>query len=267
MLTACAPTNAQLPDGVQISVFQNRSDYASRTLVIGVVNTTDAPLHLDRAEFSSPRFSDASVWERGTTLRPGAQVDLRVPLAETVCGVESAPTVTLGFTIDGVAGSATVVPVDDRGRLDEINREECLDDAVADAARLRIAESVTWRPGAHEPATVELDVAPENGSTASLLIVSVAQTVLLALVDGSGERVDSLPVGVEVTADGASATSVLLSFVPSRCDPHAVAEDKLGTLFPLEVRIDGGEPGTIYVAASDDTKVQIYDYIADYCGY
>ena len=240
-----------LPDGVEVSVFQNRSDYSTRTLVIGVANGSPEPLELERVEFSSPRFDDTAVWDRGTTVRAGGQVDLRVPLPVSVCGVSGAPSIRVSFTTStGMDGAATITPVDSRDRLDQISREECLIEDVARLASITISRDVDWTPGAHAPATVRLEV-ERTDAAGDLSIDAVHQTVLLSLVDGA-------PV--------AHVDTTTLSFVPSRCDPHAVAEDKLGTVFPVDVTVDGTS-GTISVAASDETRVEIYDFIADYCGY
>lgn len=249
-LAGCTQPSDSLPEGVEISVFQNRSDYSTRTLVIGVANGSAGPLELERVEFSSPRFDATAVWDRGTTVRAGGQVDLRVPLPVSVCGVSGAPSIRVIFTTtSGMDGAATVIPVDSRDRLDEISREECLVDDVARLAAITVAKKVEWAAGAHAPAVVRLDVEP-TGAAGDLSIDAVHQTVLLSLVDGnpSGPNPDELRI------------------VPARCDPHAVAEDKLGTVFAVDVTVDGTS-GTISVAADDDTRVEIYDYIADYCGY
>jgi len=258
-LAGCTSSPVSLPDGVELSVFQNRSDYATRTLVIGVANGSPEPITVTRVEFSSPRFDGTAVWDRGTDLRAGGQVDLRVPLPVSVCGVAGAPSIRIIFTTaSGLDGAATVTPDDPRDRLDEISREECLVEEVARLATITVGDDVDWAAGAHAPASVSIDVAP-TGAAGELTVTAVRQTVLLALVDDNNARVPSLPHAGTVR------------FVPSRCDPHAVAEDKLGTVFPVEVSVDGTagtiSVGTISVAASDDTRVEIYDYIADFCGY
>jgi len=244
-LAGCSTPLDTLPEGVEILVFQNRSDYSTRTLVIGVVNGSTEPLELDRVEFSSPRFDDTAVWDRGTTVRAGGQVDLRVPLPVSVCGVSGAPSIRVMFTTaSGMDGAATVTPVDSRDRLDEISREECLVKDVARLASITISRDVDWAAGAHAPATVRLEV-ERTDAAGDLTIDAVHQTVLLSLVDANPDAP---------------------KFVPARCDPHAVAEDKLGTVFAVDVTVDGTS-GTISVAADDETRVEIYDYIADYCGY
>ena len=265
-LAGCSPAAPELPDGVEATVFQNRSDYSTRTLVIGIINRSDAALTLTDATYASPSFTEVMRWERGTTLRAGAQVDLRVPLATVDCSATSADgTVSLGFlNADGTPGTALLKAVDTRARIPEIVRSECLGEIVAEVAGVSVAPGIDWTPGATAPATIRIDVQPVPGATGTLTIGDVHQTVLLALVDGTGARVESVPFDLAMRG-GDAATSIHLSFEPSRCDPHAVAEDKRGTFFPLDVSVDDAEPGLLYVAADDDTRGEIYEYIADYC--
>lgn len=267
-LAGCAPAAPELPDGVEATVFQNRSDYSTRTLVIGIVNRSDAAITLTDATYSSPAFTESMRWDRGTTLRAGSQVDLRVPLATVDCtGSDTAGTVTLGFVdAAGAPGVATLPAVDTRARIFEIVAEDCIGASTAAVAAVTIAPGLDWTPGAAAPATVQLDVQPLDGATGPLTLERAHQTVLLALVDDTGARVESVPIDSTVRG-GDAATSIRLSFEPSRCDPHAVAEDKRGTFLPLDVMVTDGAQGTIYVAADDDTRAEIYAYIADFCGF
>jgi hypothetical protein len=54
--------------------------------------------------------------------------------------------------------------------------------------------------------------------------------------------------------------------VPLRCDPHAVQEDKRGTIFTLEVELDG-VPGEIELAASEDMRGSILTWVSNWCGF
>jgi hypothetical protein len=51
---------------------------------------------------------------------------------------------------------------------------------------------------------------------------------------------------------------------PARCDPHAVAEDKVGTLIPLALDVAGQE-GVVKVAASPALRGQLYDAVIRIC--
>ena len=53
---------------------------------------------------------------------------------------------------------------------------------------------------------------------------------------------------------------------PARCDLHAVAEDKVGTLLPL--RVSGrGQEGLLKIPAGTALRGQIYDFITAACAH
>ena len=54
--------------------------------------------------------------------------------------------------------------------------------------------------------------------------------------------------------------------VPLRCDPHAVMEDKRGTVFDVRVEVDGAS-GVIEVAAPEAMRGEILRWVADWCGF
>lgn len=59
---------------------------------------------------------------------------------------------------------------------------------------------------------------------------------------------------------------LVLDLVPARCDPHALAEDKVGTLFPVHVRADGLGPDASYDLPLDDgTRAELRGFWSTYC--
>jgi len=110
-------------------------------------------------------------------------------------------------------------------------------------------------------------VAVGTGSVgADAVIQSIGGTVLLSVVDGDGQRGSSIPMGARVSPG--ERTVVPVTVAPARCDPHAIAEDKQGTRFPVTVRLDGGAgPAiTVIVAADDAVRAGLYDAIRRACG-
>lgn len=265
-LSACAgPAVAVLPEGVAVAVFQNRLDYAIRQLEIKVSNGTDATITVTRAALESTRFAAPAVWDRPQDIPAGAARDLKVLLADPVCGhAEPDNTVVLDFTLaDGTTGTANLEPADETGRIEAVNAEDCLGVSVAERATITGPQVAQWTPGAHEPAIVDISVVP-TGAAGTLTIHQGKGTVLLALVDEAGAPITVLPVDLVLDA-GAAASVIRLRIVPNRCDPHAVAEDKRGTFFPLDVETDDGRSGTIYVPMSDEVRASLYAFFGDYC--
>lgn len=261
----CAPVQVAEADAVTVDVIQGRTDRDSRTIVLDVTNTSTAPIELVTAQLDTAQFSEPAVWSRGTALAPGRTVSLRAPLADPVCPVlaDAAPLVSVTYLdADGGSHTATVDPTQSTGVLAIIARDDCIGVLAAQRAEIRVADSVAWTPGAHQPAVLTIDATPTGSG--SLEIVEARSTILLQLVDDAGARVGALPV--EQTLDAASGPEqIALHLVPSRCDPHAIAEDKRGTIMILAVRLDDGTEGVIYVRSGDDVKATLFEFVTDYC--
>ena len=110
--------------------------------------------------------------------------------------------------------------------------------------------------------TVALRLTSTGAGT--LEVLSVESTVLLALVDAAGERTTSVPIDVVVAPDG-DAQAIAFTVRPTRCDAHAIAEDKQGTIFVFQVVLDG-EPRTLQLPSDDATRADLLDYVAASCG-
>ena len=266
-LAGCASAPAELPSGVHVSVFQNRLDYASRQLEIKVINDSQSPVTINAARYESNRFATAALWNRPQTVPASGARDLRVQLNDPVCDErEPNDLVILDFTLaDGTVGSSAVVPLDEIGRLDAITAEDCLGVAVSERAAISGPDRLVWQPGQRAPALLALTVVPESGP-GSLTVHSARGTVLLALADKQGRPVDQLTIDLTVDSES-SPVIVELFVVPTRCDVHAIAEDKRGTFFPLDVSTTTGPAGRIFIAMSDDVRAELYEFYADYCDF
>ena len=268
-IAGCAtPAATELPDDISVSVYQSRSDASAGLIDVRIVNGSSDPLVLTEATLETTQYAEPTTWSRGTTLRAGATVDLRLELPAPVCPTpaDAEPLVTLAFeTPEGREGTARVVADDPIGTLAKLSEQDCILFEVGRLALIEPASTLEWTPGDGEPALLDITVTP-TGSAGTLEITRANQTVLLALADEAGGVVASVPLDIQVSAD--SAPVVLpLRFVPNRCDPHAVAEDKRGTFFPLEVLTSGGASGVLYVPVSDEVRGQIYEFVGDYCGF
>lgn len=266
-LSGCAgPGDAPpLPEGITAEFVQLRSDVADRQAQVRVHNATDAPIEIDDVTVSDPRFAEIATRAnpgRVSTVGPGATVDLRIQLPAVQCDVaEGSATVQLGIPSLGEAVEGPLPdPLDVIGPLHE---RECRAEGVADAATLALSSFEPSSPG--EPAMLTLSIVPTG--RASMEIVGIQTTNLLTFDAGPGATADTYPIGVVVEAGiGAEPVSLELPLVPLRCDPHAVQEDKRGTIFTLEVDVPG-DSGTIELAASEDMRGRILGWVADWCGF
>jgi hypothetical protein len=266
-LAGCASdASGDVPAGIDVSVHQNRPDTEDRRLQVRITNGSDAPFTVTALTFSSPSFADPAPYEKApSTVSAGGVLDLPVSLTEPVCDESNAtPVVRLEYDHDGHSGEASVTPADPLNQLDGISQRDCLErdmDAVAtisepDAIR---TEAVDGRLVAF----VDLAVQP-TGASGSFTVNAVDDTVLFGLFDPTRPTpLDSLPLNLRVDGRDEPAT-LTIPLVPARCDAHAVAEDKRGTLLPLRVQV-GDSSGIRYFALSDDRKGELYAYLGQAC--
>ena len=65
---------------------------------------------------------------------------------------------------------------------------------------------------------------------------------------------------------GTTSTQVL-EITPSRCDAHALAEDKVGTLFPVHLVAPGlPEDASFHLPISDRVRGDLRSFFAPHCG-
>ncbi|MCR2783315.1 hypothetical protein [Microbacterium sp. zg.B96] len=260
-LAGCAPDPAPtLPEGVRVTLQQLRSDVADRTAQVRVANGSDTELLITRLELHDDWFDGPAVRDRDSTITPGRTVDLRIDLPPSACEGEpdaDARESVLVFTMRG--GTEYRVPTEDSlGFTGRLHERECL---AHDAAAVASLSWGAFTPSAAgEPATLQLDIAPAGGD-GSLRIVEVLPTNLLRFADVTAP----LPLGLEV--DGrAQPAPVDVPLVPSRCDPHAVQEDKRGTVFTVAIETESVS-GTIEVPASPEQRGKILSWVAAWCRY
>lgn len=256
---------ADPPEGLSISVYQPRPDIPKNRIAIEVHNDGDEPVTITEATLSTAFFGDF-VWgpDRQATVPAGYAVDLRVDIPDAVCtpGLEAANTVYFGWKAGDRSGISALEPDDSFHMLDRVHDEACL---AVNAETVATLTAVSLTAPAKEPAPAELLISVEpTGQPGTLTIDTITSTTLLmpAGSDGIGEQ--QLPLGIAVSADG--PPDIRVPIVPNRCDPHALAEDKIGTRMPLYVTLPDGTSGRLVLAASDELRAQMYQFFSDYCG-
>ena len=250
-----APTG--LPEGVSVEFVQLRSDVAGRQAQVHVSNGGDEPFEVTTVAVSDPRFdgvAERAVPGRTSTVAPGSTVDIRIQLPRMDCAVaDGAMTLALRDVEVPLPD-----PLDVIGPLHE---RECLAERLGDAAALAFTSFEPSTPG--RPATLVLSLDPTGEGSAE--VVGIQTTNLLTFAAGAGATTDTYPLGIDITPDS-EAVGVALPLIPLRCDPHAVQEDKRGTVFTLEISLEG-EGGEIELAAPEDMRGRILTWVADWCGF
>jgi hypothetical protein len=168
----------------------------------------------------------------------------------------------------GGAGQAdaTAPAADPFGVLTRNNSEICLTREATAVATIRLAPDLEVAADGRT-AVVRLLLQPRaatatpdasGAGAAGLVIDRIEETTLLAEATQA-----PWPRSLTLRAGG-PPQEVRLGLRPARCDPHAVAEDKVGTLLPLRVRVAGRE-GVLKIDAGDQLRGRIYDFVTMAC--
>ena len=269
--TASATPITTGPVTAEISQF--RDNYSKQIIEIQLTNTTGHALTVLGAELTSPLFAAPIIWSArtgGIELPPGQPKSLPAPLPAPDCGSPAGPGATSGAAGDARVSlrlatpeGAVPVPVmapatDPFGVLARNNSELCLAREASAVATITLDPELEVAADGRT-AVVRLLLQPRPAGAGELVIDRIEETTLLAEASQA-----PWPRSVTVRAGGAPA-QVRLGIRPSRCDPHAVAEDKVGTLLPLQVRVAGRE-GILKIDAGSQLRARIYDFVTKACG-
>lgn len=286
--TSCSPgtagppgpgaTSSAAPEPVSAEINQLRDNYSRQIIAIQLTNNTPDQLTVLGAELASALFAAPISWQTpagGIELPPGQAKILPAQLPAPDCGKNPAPspvaaTVTLRFagapgTAPAATGPAvTVHATDPYGVLSRNNTEMCLAAAAATVAAIRLAPELEVSADART-AVVRLIVAPRL--TPGAVNPGSAGTLTIDRIDGTTlveeDPAAPWPRSVTVKSDGPSE-ELRLVIRPARCDPHAIAEDKVGTLLPLHVQT-GGLEGVLKIDAGPLLRGRIYDFVSTVC--
>jgi hypothetical protein len=254
------------PDGVSISVYQPRPDIPKNRIAIEVHNDGKVPLTITSADLQSNFFADEFLWgpDRTATVAPGYAVDLRVDIPAVAACDDDQPahTVVFGWTVGDESGISAVDPDDSFHMLDRLHDEGCL---VVNVGKVATLTAVSLTAPAQEPAPAELLISVEpTGDPGTVTVNTISSTTLLNPAGPDDIGVNQLDLGIAISADG--PPDIRVPIVPNRCDPHALAEDKIGTRMPLYVTLDDGSSGRLVLAASDELRAQMYAFYSAFCG-
>ncbi|MET3935943.1 hypothetical protein [Arthrobacter sp. OAP107] len=274
-------TRSAAPQPIAVEVNQSRDQYGKQAIQLLLTNVSGGSLTVAAAELASPLFQGDIVWEPaggGLELPPGQPKSLPARLPAPACGrgqsgtqqptppqsTAQQPVATVRFSGPGRAGLREVAHVADDpfGVLERNNQELCLAAAAAAVADIALDRRLEVAPDSRT-AVVRLVIIPKERGGAGqdagpMTIAGIGGTTLIA------EPVEQpWPRNVRI-AQGTSRTELRLRIRPARCDPHAIAEDKVGTLLPLHVSA-GGREGQLKIAAGTALRAEIYDFVTAAC--
>ncbi len=260
--SAASGVQTALPAGVSVSLFQNRSDYPIRHLEVQIHNTTKSTVTIRSGTFSSTFFvKPVAMRYVPYDLEPGDQVAFPVALPAAACDrPKPAPRVTVHFTDSAGRGTAIVTPKVLYNTLDEIHAHDCALGTFEKVVAITPGSAVTWSKDASGALVSHLDMTlTPTGAAGSVTLNSIDNTTLLDM---------SLDATYPLVLSASSAPLTLtLSATPSRCETHALGEDKIGTVVPFHVTTSAYANGYFGLVLSNKLKFEYYHYFALACGY
>lgn len=261
---ACTPSPPSgLPDGLSASIQQGRLDIEARRLVIRVENAGDAAVTVQRLAFDSPSLAPGMSRDKPFEVAPGDAVQIRMALTASDCSLDPpylAASVLLDVSTPAGQGSGELAADDPFDTLARITGEACLAESVQKVAALEMPEHLrSTGIGVDRRAFIDVEVVPAASGTGTFTIDRVYGTTLLNAEGG----VD-WPLGVEVAA-GDEPFTISLPVRPARCDAHAIADDKRGTILPFEIRASDGREGRLDRSSGDTLKAELYAYYGERC--
>jgi len=268
-LAACAAPppaatpSATAPAGLNIAIQQGRLDVVGHRLVVRFENTGDDPLTIEGFVVETPSLEPGLERTKPFELTAGDAIAIRLDLPASRCDAEPGP-VVVRFDARSAAGSAEageLVADDPFDTVARVNAADCLAESVADVAAIVMPEHLrSTGAGADRRAFIDVAIEPVASGDASMHIARVYGTTLLNAEGGIDWTLD-----LDVAA-GEPRSVISLPVRPARCDAHAIADDKRGTILPFEIETADGRAGRLDVPASDGLKAELYAYYGERCG-
>lgn len=262
-LAACgdeAPEQVGFPAGLTAVVDQSRVERVGREAFVRLHDDGAGDLEVLRAELSSDRLP-ATVWSGRERIGTDADLEVELPLGR--CGSGSDLALELTFRRgDGPVRRARTTAADRFGAIGLLLDRDCALRSLQEAAAIEVGTPRTRGQGTGAVLEVPVTLRP-TGARDDVTFAGFDDTVLFRQAPGSA----SVAAGTRVSL-AAGPARVRLRVVPARCDPHALAEDKVGTLFPMRVLAPGvpAEAGA-YLPLDDATRAALRRFVPVACGW
>lgn len=263
-LVACGgsdePDKADLPTGIGLHIDQSRIERKTREVFVRIENDSTKELRVFAFVLTSGRFGTVR-WKGDETVGRGEDADLKFTMPLGRCGSEVGASVRLiyrhGTSADRESASGADDPYDAiRLLLDR----DCARRTLAEAASLSVGQPTVTGTRTRSVLHLPLTLTP-TGERTDVGFGGFESTPLFRQAPESPTAVD-MPVG-----RGDAQQTIVMSIVPAGCDPHALAEDKVGTLFGMRVVAAGlPEDTSFYLPLDKSQRTAMFDYLRQRCG-
>ncbi len=269
LLAGCSapPAPAATPhpgEPLSFEIYQGRSDYGIRQLQIKVTNPTDEDIVIDSLSFAAGQFAGpVSAARAPYTIPGGLRTDFPVLLPDTVCApaaVDAGMVRAEFLWSNGDRGSFAAIPEDPIGSLRVIRTKDCAEQSFQKVARIELATHLRYGRRNDKPlALLDIGITP-TGAAGSVTLDAIQSTILLQQLEG-----ELRPFEQSFSAR-TKPTTITLSLIPTRCDTHVIAEDKVGTLIPFHVSTESIDDAMFTVSSPPELKTELYSFVERYCG-
>lgn len=263
-MVACAgsPAAPALPEGLTVAIQQGRLDVVGDRLVVRFENTGDAPVTIEGFTVETPTLGPGLERTKPFELAADDAIAVRLDLPASDCDAEPGPVVVdVAYRTATGGGEGQLTADDPFDTVARVNAADCLGESVAEVAAILMPDRLrSTGAGADRRAFIDIAIEPEASGDASMRIERVYGTTLLNAEDGI-----DWTLGTEVAAGDAPFT-LSLPVRPARCDAHAIADDKRGTILPFEIETSDRRSGRLDVPAGDGLKAELYAYYGERCG-
>ena len=251
---------APFPGTLTAYVDQSRVLRQTRTAFVRLVNSSDAEVSVTRAEISSPRFGEVT-WTGQETVVNEADLDFEVPRG--TCGAGSDVRLRLTYRLaGGQERTSTTTATDRYGAIALFLERDCAQQTLTEAADLAVGTPRVVGEGRAAVYELPVRLRPTGGRD-DVGFAGFEDTVLFRNTVGSA-AVGTVAVPLGPTDP---ETTVTLRLVPTRCDPHALAEDKVGTLVGVRVTAPGlSDTASFHLPIGEEGRADLRGFFATHCG-
>jgi hypothetical protein len=262
-LTACGttePRETAWPDGLTAYVDQTRLQRNTGDAFVRLVNDTGTPIEVSRLEVGSDRFRAA--WRGFEPVDPEMDFDFDMPHGRCGEGGDADLTITWRNTDEEEWRTSTGTAEDRYANIDRLLDRDCAERTLTEAAEVTVGEPRVEGEGKQSVFVLPVTFAPTEKAP-EVTFDGWEGTVLFQLAS----EAPTWPRATPRPMTGES-TTLDLRVLPARCDPHALADDKVGSLFRVHV---GGprvpEQAAYFLPLSKQQKAALYDFLPGHCGW
>ncbi|MCW2769134.1 MAG: hypothetical protein JWR27_567 [Aeromicrobium sp.] len=262
-LVACnddEPATTKLPDGVTVRLDQSRIQRQGRVVFLRVHNDTKQPITVARAVLASSRFSTVT-WSGQEEIGATYETDLEITLPKGRCGTDVDARVTLTYQVGGGDPRRSTTQAEDPyGNAADFADRDCAELTLQKAAKVTVGDPTVEGTGRTSVLHLAVTMTP-TGERDDVRFAGFGSTVLFRQAPGSPADVD-VPLGPQDPP-----AKLDMQVVPARCDAHALAEDKVGRLFPVKVVADDvSENASYFLPLTKTQRLAFFDYFRSTCG-